>query len=148
MREMRQAGVALILLAAACQPADEPAATAEAPATAGVVIGGVDLSKPARALGTEPFWGVEIRPDEIVFTGVDRPDLRAPHAGARLVGMSAVIAASDAAGLTLTITLKPAQCSDGMSDWVYPLAAEVKLGDETLTGCADAKTTLDERTLP
>jgi uncharacterized membrane protein len=149
MRDMRTlALLGLMLVAAACQPASEPAATAESSTPAGVVIGGVDLSKPARVLGTEPFWGVEIRPDVVVFTGVDRADVRAPNPGARLEGMSAVIAASDATGRALTITLKPAQCSDGMSDWVYPLAAEVKLGDETLTGCADAQTTLDDRTPP
>ena len=50
-----------VLAVAACQPAP-PLTT----------LAGVDLAKPTRALGTEPFWGVEIRPDEIVFTGVGK----------------------------------------------------------------------------
>ena len=129
---MRIGVVALGVIVAACQPAVQE-------------IGGVDLSKPMRALGTEPFWGVEISPTELVFTGVDRPDFRAPNPGVRIEGEMAVIAARDPQGLALTIQLKPAKCSDGMSDWVYPLEARVQLGAETLKGCAAPQTTLGER---
>jgi len=127
--------VALVACAAACQPAP-------------VMFGGIDLGKPMRALGTEPFWGVEIRPDAIVFTGVDRPDFRAPNPGARLQGAVAIIAAKDVAGAELVITLRPDTCSDGMSDFVYPLGAEIVFGGDTLTGCAASQTTLDERPRP
>jgi uncharacterized membrane protein len=129
---MRIAIVALGCLAAACQPAVQ-------------TLGGVDLGKPMRALGTEPFWGIEMRPQELVFTGVDRPEFHAPNPGARIEGEIAVIAARDPRGLALTIKLTPAKCSDGMSDWVYPLEAEVQLGPETLKGCAAPQTLLEER---
>ena len=129
---MRRAIVVLGFMAAACQPAAQ-------------TIGGVDLGKPMRALGTEPFWGIEMTPQELVFTGVDRPDFRAPNPGARIEGEIAVIAARDPQGLALTIKLKPATCSDGMSDYVYPLEVEVTLGAETLKGCAAPQTMLDER---
>lgn len=129
---MRIAIVALGLVAAGCQPAVQ-------------TLGGVDLAKPMRALGTEPFWGIEMTPTELVFTGVDRPEFHAPNPGARIEGEIAVIAARDPQGLALTIRLKPAKCSDGMSDWVYPLEAEVQLGAETLKGCAAPQTVLDER---
>jgi len=135
MPDMRLAAAMLVAALAACQPAP-------------VMFGGIDLGKPMRALGTEPFWGVEIRSDEIVFTGVDRPEFRAPNPGARLQGAVAIIAARDAAGLELVITLRPDQCSDGMSDFVYPLGAEVVFGGETLRGCAVSQTTLDERPRP
>lgn len=125
-------GVAGFLLVAACQPA-------------AVTLGGVDLGKPLRALGTEPFWGIEITPQEIVFTGVDRADFRAANPGPREAGAGAVFAVKDAAGVELTLTLKPDTCSDGMSDWVYPLSAEVKLGGEVLSGCAASQTMLSER---
>jgi uncharacterized membrane protein len=52
---MRVAIVALGLMVSGCQPAAQ-------------TLGGVDLSKPMRVLGTEPFWGVEISPTELVFT--------------------------------------------------------------------------------
>jgi uncharacterized membrane protein len=129
---MRIAVVVLGLMVVACQPAVQ-------------TLGGVDLGKPMRALGTEPFWGIEIAPDVLVFTGVDRPEFRAPNPGARVEGEIAVIAARDPQGLALTIKLKAATCSDGMSDYVYPLEAEVTLGAETLKGCAAMQTMLDER---
>jgi uncharacterized membrane protein len=132
---MRIALVALGLGLAACQPAP-------------VMLGEVDLGKPMRALGTEPFWGIEITPQEIVFTDVDRADFRAANPGPRVAGAGAVISARDAGGTEITITLKPDKCSDGMSDWVYPLSAEVKFGGETLKGCAASQTMLDERPKP
>ena len=130
---MRIGVVLLGLMMAACQPAAQ-------------TIGGVDHSKPMRALGTEPFWGIEMTPTELVFTGVDRPEFHAPNPGARIEGEIAIIKARDPQGLALTIKLTPAKCSDGMSDWVYPLEAEVQLGPETLKGCAAPQTLLEERT--
>lgn len=129
---MRIAVAVVALVLVGCQPAVQS-------------IGGVDLSKPMRALGTEPFWGIEMSKAELVFTGVDRPEFHAPNPGARIEGEIAVIAARDPQGLALTIRLKPAKCSDGMSDWVYPLEAEVQLGPETLKGCAAPQTTLEDR---
>ena len=129
---MRIAIAALAFGAAACQPAAQS-------------LGGVDLTKPMRALGTEPFWGIEISPAELVFTGVDRPEFHAPNPGAWIEGEIAVIKARDPQGLALTIKLTPTKCSDGMSDWVYPLEAEVQLGAETLKGCAAPQTLLEER---
>lgn len=134
---MRIALSALVLGLAACQPAPKL-----------MMLGEVDLSRPLRALGTEPFWGVEVSLDEIVFTGVDRADFRAVGPVLRLAGAGAVFTAEDASGAELTLTLKPDKCSDGMSDWVYPLSAEVTFGGETLSGCAASQTMLDERPKP
>lgn len=132
---MRAALVAVAVLGlAACQPA--PAMT---------TLGGVDLGKPVRALGTEPFWGVEVSLDAIVFTGVDRADFQAEGPVLRMAGAGAVFSAKDAAGAEIILTLKPDKCSDGMSDFVYPLSAEVKVGGETLVGCAASQTVMGER---
>ena len=128
---MRIAFVALGFLATACQPAPQ-------------LFGGVDLGKPMRALGTEPFWGIEMTPQDLAFTGVDRPEFHAPNPGARIEGEIVVIAARDPQGLALTIRLKPVKCSDGLSDFVYPLEAEVTLGPETLKGCAAPQTMVEE----
>jgi uncharacterized membrane protein len=99
-------------------------------------VGGVDLSQAVRALGTEPFWTVEITPQTLIYSGVDRPEQQVSNPGARVSGSTAVIEAKDAAGASFVITLKAAECSDGMSDRTYPLEAEVKVGAETLKGCA------------
>ena len=40
------------------------------------------------------------------------------------------------------MTLIATECSDGMSDRVYPLTARVEIGDDTLTGCAASKSAI------
>jgi len=119
--------LAILVLMAACT---------ESGGAASQSVGGVDLAQPARALGTEPFWSVEITPEALVYSGVDRPEQRLANPGAKVSGSTAVIAAKDAAGEPLVVTLTAGECSDGMSDGVYPLNAEVKVGAETLKGCA------------
>ena len=147
---MRMIALAAILMGvAACQPAADTAVAPDviapepAPAPAPVVIGGVDLSTQVRVSGTEPFWGIDMRPDALVFTGVDRVELWLANPGAVMQGEAAVIAAEG-----LTLTLKPATCSDGMSDRVYPLQAEVMLGTELLKGCANSQAALDAEPRP
>ncbi|MDP2117818.1 MAG: hypothetical protein Q8J71_10530 [Brevundimonas sp.] len=133
---MRPALAALaILTLAACSPADDPsspsAATEPAP-----VLGGVDLGQPVRALGTEPFWSVELTGSEMIHTGVDHPEQRAPQPEPVVQGTTATWEAATADGVALRVTLISTECSDGMSDRTYPLTAMVKLGDLDLTGCA------------
>ena len=87
------------------------------------------------ALGTEPFWSVEVSPDQLRYsTPEDIP--------------GAVFAArrsADAGGITYTGSLGDAgvvlrisagQCSDGMSDTVYAYRAALTLADRELRGCA------------
>ena len=149
----------MALLIAACQPANAPAPIAETPgaatppaqtqaAPAPVVMAGVDLSRPARAIGTEPFWSVEIRPDGLVYSGVDRPETKMTNPGAEVYGEKAIIAAKDAAGVDFAIALRAAQCSDGMSDRVYRLEVEVAYKGERLKGCADSQAALDASPSP
>lgn len=127
---MRALFAGLILLAA-CQPQTPEIKTPG-------IVGGVDLASPVRALGTEPFWSVEIRPQELVLAGVDRPEVRFANPSTSIDGETAVVAAEG-----LTVTLKAATCSDGMSDRTYPLEAEVKAGAEVLKGCAQSQAALD-----
>lgn len=122
---------------AACSNSGE-APTDEAPAAPATptVLGGVDLNQPLRALGTEPFWGVDITPQTLVYSAIDHPGLTAPNPGPTIQGTTAVYAASGPDGVMLVVTLIATECSDGMSDRVYPLTARVELGSETLNGCA------------
>lgn len=128
---MRMVLAAAVVLAAACT---EPSGGGGAGGAQSV--GGVDLTQPVRALGTEPFWSVEITPQQLIYSGVDRPEQEIANPGAKVSGSTAVIEAKDASGAPFTVTLKAAECSDGMSDRTYPLEAEVKVGAETLKGCA------------
>jgi len=124
-----------VLVLAACSQAEEPAPPPEAPEPA-PVLGGVDLAKPVRALGTEPFWSVELNGTEMVYTTPDQPGLRTPQPNPLVQGTTATYEAETADGTALSVTLITTECSDGMSDRTYPLTAMVKLGDLELTGCA------------
>ncbi len=124
-----------VLVLAACSPAEEPAPPSDAPEPA-PVLGGVDLGQPVRALGTEPFWSVELTGTELVYTSPDAPEQRAPRPEPVAQGTTATYEAETADGTTLKVTLIATECSDGMSDRTYPLTAMVKLGERDLTGCA------------
>ncbi|HEV7352900.1 MAG TPA: hypothetical protein VGN74_07230 [Brevundimonas sp.] len=136
------AGLAL----AGCEPAGDGAWEGERPPepTAPVVLGGVDLGQPVRALGTEPFWGVDIGEGALTLTGVDRPEQRFAAEGPELVGTTAVWRGEAADGATATLTLIATECSDGMSDRVYPLTARFEAGETELAGCAEATARLME----
>ncbi len=133
---MRPVFAALAVLAlVACSPAEEPAPPPEAPEPA-PVLGGVDLAKPVRALGTEPFWSVELTGTEMVYTTPEPPEQRAPQPNPVVQGTTATWETETADGTALKVTLVATECSDGMSDRTYPLTAMVKLGERELTGCA------------
>lgn len=129
---------AVLTLAACGEPAPPPEpAPAPQPAP---VLGGVDLGQPVRALGTEPFWGVDVGPDGIAYEGVDVPREVAPRGEVQLMGTMAVFTGQTDKGRAITVTLIDTDCSDGMSDRLYPLTARVEIGDKTLQGCAASRT--------
>lgn len=134
MRPFVLAAAVLSLAACSGEPetATEPAPAPE-PAP---VLGGVDLSRPVRLLGTEPFWGIDLTGTEIVYSGADRPEQRGPQPQPTIQGTVATLETTTTAGTDIAITLTATECSDGMSDRTYPLTALVKVGEETLMGCA------------
>lgn len=115
---------------------------------AAVTLGGVDLGQPVRALGTEPFWGVEITPDALIYTRVDQPTQRAPNHGATVQGTVATFASSTNLNKALNVVLIATECSDGMSDRTYPLTAKVEIGDDELAGCAAPESMLTTQPAP
>lgn len=147
MRIVIAAALAALSLAACSPPAETPEAPAPGPA-APVVLGGVDLGQPLRALGTEPFWGVDITPQTLTYTAVDSAAITAENPGPTIQGTTAVYAASASDGTALVVTLIATECSDGMSDRVYPLTARVELGPQTLNGCAASVAFLESAPQP
>ena len=146
---MKPTFLALLALAA-CQPqapdgsqarppADAPAppptvAEPPPPAPTSAFSGDID------AHGTEPFWAVEIRADQIGFK-TPEASIAFPTAKASMSVAGDVATWESAAGdkpIKIVLRVQPG-CSDGMSDLRYPLAAEVALGGTTYKGCA-AKT--------
>lgn len=135
MRIALVAAAGLVLAVAACSESTVETPEPAAPA-APVILGGVNLNGSLRALGTEPFWGVDINPDGLVYTAVDSPEIRAANPGPTVQGTTAVYASATEDGTALVVTLIATECSDGMSDRTYPLTARVELGGQTLNGCA------------
>jgi uncharacterized membrane protein len=134
MRLFVLAASALIL--SACSEGTEPPAAPAEPAAPPAVLSGVNLSEPVSLLGTEPFWGIKLTGEELIYEGVDRPEQRAPQPTIEVQGTVATFQTRSAAGTTFEVTLTATECSDGMSDRTFPLTALVKVGEETLMGCA------------
>ncbi|MBC6980198.1 COG3650 family protein [Caulobacter sp. 17J80-11] len=143
------AGIGAVLLLCACsdhespstpvEPASAPPETAApvpAPAPVAASLAGIDLGQPLRAIGTEPFWGLDVTAAGMALTGPDRPKTEAPSPKLTAQAAQAVFAGRTADGRDLTLTLTPGPCSDGMSDRTYPLNAVVTMAKETLKGCA------------
>ncbi|WP_210528431.1 COG3650 family protein [Rubellimicrobium arenae] len=93
------------------------------------------VPRPLRCLGTEPFWSIRLSEDASVF---DSPESGAVplrplgEAGGRV----GAVAAFDAGGETLDLTLIRQECSDGMSDRPYGFAALAwNRGEVFLEGC-------------
>lgn len=146
---MRLPLLALALLGlTACSNSGETPPPEAPPPAAPAVLGGVDLGQPLRAIGTEPFWAVEITPGTLTYSAVDNPGFSATNPGPTLQGTTAVYAAAGADGVTLVVTLIATECSDGMSDRIYPLTARVELGQQTLNGCAASVAFLESQPAP
>ncbi len=92
-------------------------------------------------LGTEPFWRLDIvQNGPARFSGMDGPvlDLRAGDVmpGANVMNRFGIFAAWP--GGSAAVSLRRETCSDGMSDRLFGLSADVILGggpSATLSGC-------------
>jgi uncharacterized membrane protein len=135
-------GPVLGLTLVGCYDRRDKAPESAPPPEAAPVLAGVDLGKPVRALGTEPFWSVEITPDTLIYTRMDQPTQRAPNRGATVQGKVATYATSTDLNAAMNVVLIATECSDGMSDRTYPLTARVEIGDDTLSGCAASASAL------
>lgn len=130
-------------LAAGCQPKAERRAE-EKPAEAAPAKPAEPPGPPVPAAfrgsfdarGTEPFWAARITPEGITVMQPDRPPATAPNHGPRMAGPQAVWA-SLAGEEPVVVAMVEQDCSDGMSDHVYPYAAEVQLGEQSFVGCAE-----------
>ncbi|KRA79384.1 hypothetical protein ASD76_17575 [Altererythrobacter sp. Root672] len=130
------AGAAFLLLAG-CQAKDGSGQTdANVPdPNSTEPYAGIAENEVLRFSGTEPFWGGQVRGSALTYTTPDNPDGTTitvnRFAGRGGLSFSGVL---DHADLEMTVT--PMNCSDGMSDRVYPFAVMLKIGDETRNGCA------------
>lgn len=136
------------LLFANCKP---KTATPEVSVTDSVSVEKQDVSdseKPNvvffKALGTEPFWGIEISNDSIKFTSPEKKNEMAFAYSKPTKAMDANVVSYEVKSdsLALKFTIQQGKCSDGMSDKVhnYVVKASLKRGSQDeilLNGCGN-----------
>ena len=132
-----------VLILVGCSRAAEPADAPSAPAQA-TTIGTFDLTQLIRALGSEPFWTVDVaggtitRRDESDLIG-DVPTLRSGPAGTPVItGPTAVWTTTLSDGRPLVLTLTAEACPD-IGEETRALKSVVQIGDMRHGACADAR---------
>lgn len=89
-----------------------------------------------RALGTEPFWAVHVGPDRLRYmTPEDQQGQSVPYTREQ-TAIDEVVLTARVGGKDLVLKGRMAECSDGMSDVVYPYAVTLSLGGQQEEGCA------------
>lgn len=119
-------GIAASLLAA-CSPSDGIGENAE-------VYDGIEPQDIVTLIGTEPFWSFEINGESATYATPENPDGTA-IAIERFAGNNGLGYSGELDAQPLQITVTPGECSDAMSDRVYPFTATISLGETTLFGC-------------
>ena len=152
---MREAALAALLALAGCQQANdapqpgpsEPLPSEPVPAVLPTAIS-LPSAEPApsaaptpvpqkhfQALGTEPFWSVEVLPGQLRYSSPEQLDgITIAATSTSFGGGSRYTGTMDGAKVTLTIA--PGKCSDGMSDQVYAYTAALTIGEQAMRGCA------------
>lgn len=90
------------------------------------------------ALGTEPFWGLSVQGRTARYSTPEIPEAIATGVTRKTAGGADTVS-GEIDRIRFVLTVRPERCSDGMSDRVYPFAAQLRIGDQDLRGCAAAK---------
>ena len=96
---------------------------------------GIGKQETVRFVGTEPFWGGRIAGSTLTYETPEQPEGETV-AAERFAGRGGVSWSGGLGEAAFTMTVTPAECSDGMSDRTYPFVATLQLGDKLLSGCA------------
>lgn len=83
-----------------------------------------------KALGTEPFWSLEIRDNRMIFSRAGEKDITVTGVESRpsINGWRHV-------SKTITADISFTPCSDGMSDRTYKDTVTVMVGKDSYSGC-------------
>jgi len=103
---------ALLVTAAACAPLPPPP------------------PPPYHAVGTEPFWDVLIDEHDVTFTLSGSQPIRQPTPKV-IVGIAGEIYQTP----RINVNIVHGQCSDGMSDRVFPDKVQVTVDGRRFNGC-------------
>ncbi len=104
---------------------------------AGCATPALPQGEPYRALGTEPFWSLNIDHREIVFTEANAPGVRIVEPLPKVIhGFAGDIYQGKRIGVNIVRT----PCSDGMSDRVYPDKVQLRVDARAFEGCGGLPT--------
>ena len=86
--------------------------------------------------GTEPFWGGEVTGDRLTYSTPENIDGTVIEVS-RFAGRGGLSFSGMLDGAQFDLVVVEGQCSDGMSDRVFPFVATLSLGEsDDLRGCA------------
>ena len=85
--------------------------------------------------GTEPFWDGSVVAGQLTWSTPENIDGTIVSV-TRFAGRGGLSFSGTLEQRSLDLTVTPGDCTDGMSDRIYPLVATVSLGEEILNGCA------------
>lgn len=116
-------------------PVDTTSGESVADVAADSTVGAWFLDVDWRAIGNEPFWGVSIGRDGLVFSELAGESVEFPAAEPRREEGGFTLS-SALNGRLLAVELRAESCSDGMSDRQYEWVARVEIDGRRLEGCA------------
>jgi uncharacterized membrane protein len=96
---------------------------------------GVAADETLRFTGTEPFWGGQVSGRKLTYETPENPEGET-IAVDRFEGRGGLSWSGALGEASFTMTVTPAECSDGMSDRTYPFVATLQIGEELRSGCA------------
>lgn len=98
----------------------------------------MDLSRDIVARGAKPDWSLTVaKGTEFTLTRPGKPALKAVAPGASIAPGGANWSAKTTDGQPMMVALQSKTCTQGEKS--YPMTAQVKVGAETLSGCAAPK---------
>ena len=129
---MNTAKIALFASVCVASAACVPATSSQTPDTPPVAATPTQpvVSMPYKALGTEPFWALQIADSQMTFQPMEGEPVVATIASAR-PSFNGWRYTSDTVSVDVTFS----QCSDGMSDIVYKDTVTVLVGTTEYRGC-------------
>ncbi|WP_240624683.1 COG3650 family protein [Aurantiacibacter odishensis] len=128
---MTCAGAVLLLGACGSGPdANVPGNTADESAYSGIAE-----DEAIRLVGTEPFWGGTVERGSFTYTTPENID-GISIAVTRFAGRGGLSFSGEVDGEAVDLAITPGDCSDGMSDRIYPYNATLQMGAEQRYGCA------------
>ncbi len=96
----------------------------------------IDPLQTFRALGTEPFWNVNVQAEQLTFM-TPEDQVGEVMQGQREALDGGVDISGSKDGQPFLLSVRPGSCSDGMSDNQYDMTSTFSMGDARYEGCAE-----------